>query len=248
MDRKEYNKQWYEKNKDLIAEKNRKRAKEYYYKHREEKKEYQRQYRLSNLEKTYETTKKWKTKNKKHYDEIRKTYEENNKEILKEKRHQYYLKNQEKIKSKRKEYYKNNKDKVKEYYKNNKNKINKKSSEYYKKRSSEDSVFHLKVQSRKMIINSFLKKGMNKSKRTEEIIGIPLNEFYCYLLQTFENNYGYKWDGVEKVHIDHIKPLKLCKNEEEVIKCCYYTNLQLLKAKDNLKKSDKLDWRLDNVK
>lgn len=234
--------------KDLIAEESRKRAREYYYKHREEKKEYQRQYRSLNKDKCYQSSKKSILKNKEYWDNYYKEYSIKNKDKIKEKSHKYYLENKEKIKNKRKEYYKNNKDKVKEYYENNKNKINKKSSEYYKKRSNEDSVFRLKVQTRKMIINSFLKKGMNKSKRTQEIIGIPLNEFYYYLLQTFENNYGYKWDGIEKVHIDHIKPLKLCKNEEEVIKCCHYTNLQLLKAKDNLKKSDKLDWRLDYAK
>ena len=35
-------------------------------------------------------------------------------------------------------------------------------------------------------------------------------------------------------------------DEEEVINLCHYTNLQLLKAKDNLCKNSKLDWRLEN--
>ena len=96
-----------------------------------------------------------------------------------------------------------------------------------------------------MIVNSFIKKGMNKSKKTEEIIGISLKEFYYYLLKTFKDNYGYEWDGKEPVHIDHINPLKQCNTEEEVIRCCYYTNLQLLKAEDNLKKGDKTNWELE---
>lgn len=242
---KKNHKEWYQKNKNKIVEDNRKRAKEYYYNHLEEKKEYQKQYRNKNKEKTYISSRKSRNKRKEYWQEYNKKYQETHKEELKEKRHQYYLENANGIKKKTKNYYENNKDKIKEYHKNNKENINKRLNEYYKKRQKEDSVFKLKVQTRKMIINSFLKKGMNKSKRTEEIIGMPLNKFYYYLLQTFKNNYGYEWDGIEKVHIDHIKPLKLCETEEEVIKCCYYTNLQLLRAKDNLEKSDKLDWKLE---
>ena len=68
-----------------------------------------------------------------------------------------------------------------------------------------------------------------------------------HLLQTFKSNYGYEWDKKEPVHIDHITPLAIAKTEEDIIKLCHYTNLQLLKAKDNLQKNSKLDWRLDNV-
>ena len=134
----------------------------------------------------------------------------------------------------KKEYYK-------QWYKNNKNLIAKENRE----RAKEDNIFKIKVQTRKMIVNSFIKKGMNKSKKTEEIIGISLKEFYYYLLKTFKDNYGYEWDGKEPVHIDHINPLKQCNTEEEVIRCCYYTNLQLLKAEDNLKKGDKTNWELE---
>lgn len=63
-----------------------------------------------------------------------------------------------------------------------------------------------------------------------------------YLLKTFKDRYGYEWDGKEKISIDHIMPLATAKTEEEVIKLCYYTNLQLLKAEDNWRKSDRLDF------
>ena len=70
-------------------------------------------------------------------------------------------------------------------------------------------------------------------------------EFFVeYLLQTFKNNYGYEWDKVEPVHIDHIIPLKYANNEKEVFKYCNYRNLQLLKAEDNLHKGSKLDYTL----
>lgn len=50
---------------------------------------------------------------------------------------------------------------------------------------------------------------------------------------------------LKKVHIDHIIPLATAKTEEDVIKLCHYTNLQLLKGEDNLSKGDKLDWKLE---
>lgn len=245
MDKKEYYKQWYENNKNLIAKENRERAKEYYYKHREEKKEYQRNYRKNNKDKCYESSRNSRLKNKEYWNDYYKEYSKKNKEKIKERKHQYYLKNKEEIKNKRKKYYSENKDKIKNYYKENRIKINEKLNEYYKKRAKEDNIFKIKVQTRKMIVNSFIKKGMNKSKKTEEIIGISLKEFYYYLLKTFKDNYGYEWDGKEPVHIDHINPLKQCNTEEEVIRCCYYTNLQLLKAEDNLKKGDKTNWELE---
>lgn len=44
--------------------------------------------------------------------------------------------------------------------------------------------------------------------------------------------------------------MKVCsccniENEKELIKLNHYTNLQLLKSEDNLKKSDKLVWVLN---
>ena len=48
------------------------------------------------------------------------------------------------------------------------------------------------------------------------------------------------------MHIDHIIPLCTVNTKEEIIKLCHYSNLQLLKAKDNLEKKDKLEWELKN--
>ena len=203
--------------------------------------------------------------------EYHKKYYQENKNIIEEKhkdyKKQYRIKNKERFaeinrKRAREHYYKNKNNKLeyqKEYRKNNKEKVDLKSKEckqknkeHYKKYSKEYSVirrkepiYKFKCNIRSLIKESFKKKGLLKSNKTEKIVGMPLNDLYIYLLKTFKNNYGYEWDGVEAVHIDHIKPLKQCNTEEEVIKCCHYTNLQLLKAKDNLKKGDKINWELE---
>ena len=40
---------------------------------------------------------------------------------------------------------------------------------------------------------------------------------------------------------------KICSKCKEVIKLCHYSNLQLLKEEDNLRKGDKLNWELKKI-
>lgn len=115
---------------------------------------------------------------------------------------------------------------------------------YMRERKKVDKLFKLKCQVRSLIWQSFNKKGKNKDKKSINILGCELDYFVNYLLETYKNNYGYVWDGIENVHIDHIVPLKFANTENELTELCHYTNLQLLKAKDNLKKGDKLNWEL----
>lgn len=221
----------------------------YYYKHKEERKqivsEYGKKYRQGDKYKNYQ--KQYRESHKKEAKEYNMRYRlEKKAEISKQRKNKYH-ENKEELNKKSREKYRNNvefskrvRKKSKEYYENNKQVIFCK----IKLKYMNDPVFKLKNTIRNNIRESFIRKGMNKSKHTEEIVGIPLDELYLYLLDTFEKNYGYKWDEKEEVHIDHIKPLKYAKTEEDVIKFCYYTNLQLLKGKDNLIKNSKLDWTL----
>lgn len=161
-----------------------------------------------------------------------------NKEHLKEYNKKYFQEHKEKILTDKKEYmynyrqtskYKKHK---KEYANKNKEKVN----EQRKKRYANDIIFRLKHNVRVEILRSFKSKNKEKSKHTEELTGCSLDHLVKYLLKTYKNNYGIEWDGKEKVHIDHIIPLATAKKEDDVINLCHYTNLQLLKAKDNLKK------------
>lgn len=143
-----------------------------------------------------------------------------------------------------KKYYKYNREKYIEnsieYYKNNKDKIRLKRRIYQKNKRANDMVFALKGDLRTSILNYFKNSGRISFSKMEKIIGLKQCDFRQYLLKTFYNKYGYQWDEIEEVNIDHIKPLKLCTTEEEVIKAFHYTNLQLLKKEDNVKKGTKL--------
>lgn len=197
----------------------------------------------------------------KHKDEIKekqKQYYQKNKDAIKEKSKKYYQTHKEQKKAYQKDYYKNNKEKIadykKEYYTINKSDIQKYKKQYssthreylndyfrnyQRKRRNNDNLHKFKMQIRHLIWLSFNKKGKIKSDKTENILGCNLDYFISYLLNSFEQRYGYKYNYDEPVHIDHIVPLSKAESENEIIKLCNYKNLQLLKANDNLCKSDK---------
>lgn len=162
-----------------------------------------------------------------------KIYQSKNKDAVKKRIKAYQIKNKEKIKEYNKKWEELNKERRKEYCSN-----------LRKKKKQTDKAYKLKCNVKSMINNSFTRRKYTKKSKNYKILGCNYDYFINYLLQTYKDNYGIEWDGIEKVHIDHIKPLKYAKTEEEVIKLCHYTNLQLLKEKDNLEKSFKLDWEL----
>lgn len=183
---------------------------------KKQKKEYFKKYRKQNIEYIKEKDKKYRETHRDEAKEYSKKYREEHKEYFKEYNKKY-------INKKKKE-----KTKVKEM------KIKYKNKELIK----------FKQQIRCLISKSFSRKKFIKKASTEKILGCSFEEFYKHLLLTYKNNYGCDYNKIEKVHIDHIIPLSIAKSEEEVIKLNHYTNLQLLKAEDNMNKGSKLNWKL----
>jgi hypothetical protein len=158
--------------------------------------------------------KEWSDLNKDKVNESRKKWLSNNKEIRSDYLKKYNKKYYEENKIVRLEY---SKQKQKEYRKIN-------------------PLYRIKSNLRRRI-NRYLK---NKSKSTEDILGISYKEFMLYLENKFTE--GMTLDKLGKeIHIDHIIPLSSVKTEEELYRLCHYTNLQPLWAKDNLKKSNKIN-------
>lgn len=175
---------------------------------------------------------------------IHKEYYEANKERIKEKARRYYYENKDEINIKAKKYREAHKDEIsahrKEYastdeYKEKRRDYKKK---YYELKKN-DPVYMFKERVRHTIWMSFHRKGYSKKDGTQELVGITFEELYQHLMKTFVENYGVEWDGIEQVHIDHIIPLARASTEEEVAKLCHWSNLQLLKSRDNLVKKDK---------
>ena len=237
----EYKKEYYLRNKDMIKAK-------------------VQEYRNNNKDRVNATQKKYKESHRELLREKQRKYYNENKVVLNEKHKEYmidynklyYENNKDELMIKKRKYQKENADKIREYRKlydnQNKEHIRKRHAKYLRKytkmRKDNDPLFKLIIQVRGLISGSFSRKGYTKKSKTYEILGTDYKTFYNYLLDSFEKNYGYKWNGKEEVHIDHVIPLATANTEEEVIKLCHYTNLQLLKVKDNLEKNDKLDWKL----
>ena len=163
----------------------------------------------------------------------------NNKKWLKD--------NDIKVKERTKKYREDNKEKTKELNKAWKNTHKAEVNEYkrnYYYSNKNNLLYSFEIRIRHLILKAFKRKGYKKTSRTQEILGCDYETFIKHLLQTFKNNYGYEWDSIEKVHIDHIIPLATAKTEEEVLKLNNYKNLQLLKELDNLHKSNKLNWSI----
>ena len=105
---------------------------------------------------------------------------------------------------------------------------------------------------RKQIRRCFNNSTLVKEQKSIEYLGCSIDFF----IQYFQNKMDIaNVDKEEKmtfdnIHIDHIKPVSMfdLNNKEEFLKCCHYTNLQPLLAKDNLKKSntwditDEIEW------
>ena len=177
----------------------------------------------------------------------------NNKEKLIEKKKKYNLENKENLKEYYKLYYLNNKEQIKEYQKENKENIAKIKKEYYLnnkeksletirkynlKRRKTDSLYKLKCNLRTLISKSIKKQGYSKKSKTFNILGCTPVEFKQYLEKQFTN--GMTWNNYGEWHLDHIYPISLSKDEEELIRLNHYTNFQPLWALDNIKKGNKI--------
>lgn len=202
-------------------------------------------------------------KNKVKRNEYSKLKYQENKEYKKQMSKKYYYKNKDKINQNAKEYYEKNKEKLKEKSKeyrlkhleerkeyNKKYRIdNKKTlSDRHKFKMKNDKIYKFKHRIRSLIRKSFIRRKNTKNNHTTEILGCSIAKFIKHLINSYEKIYNEKWnwEKIEEVHIDHIIPLSTATTEEEIIKLCHYTNLQLLKEKDNLDKKDKLDWSINN--
>ena len=161
----------------------------------------------------------------------------------KERLKKWCIDNPEKRKLIQQKYYLANKDKIKEshnvYYNKNKDKIRLKENKSAKERKLNNPIYKLKCNLLRNLSMMLSRDGYTKKSKTIDILGCSFEEFKQYLEYKFESwmkwdNYG-KYNGTECYgwDIDHIIPISLAKNEEDMLKLNHYTNLQPLCSKVN---------------
>jgi len=184
----------------------------------------------------------WHNKNK----EKEKQYRIENKETIKKRLIQWRKDNPGKVREQSKRRRKNHHEeeiiRVKIWRKANPEKIKKTRSIYVKNKRRTNLKYNL---NRRMVsgIGTSLKK--NKAGRHwETIIGYTLKDLIGRLKKTMPENYTWQDFLGGELHIDHIVPksvFNFTKSEHPDFKRCWaLENLQLLPAKENHKKSNKL--------
>lgn len=167
-----------------------------------------------------------KIKNKKHYIKLK----EENPEILSAHRKKW----------KESEGYKNAQ---KKYQRKHRAKLNQKNKERICKYTDEQKLMY---RIRRTIGLSLTKMNFTKNSRTYKILGCDVVFFKKYIESKFLNGMTWQNYGAKGWHFDHIIPISKAKNLSEAIKLNHYTNFQPLWWQDNLKKSNKLDYQLQN--
>ena len=150
----------------------------------------------------------------------------------------YYLNNKEYINNNSKQYILINYDNLKIYHKNYNLKNRHKKNAYVRNLCKTNPLFKLSSNIRSLIRKSFNSKGVKKNTKSEQILGCTFQEFKTHLEKQFDehmnwNNHGDYWE------LDHIKPVSLAVNEQELVELNSYTNFQPLEKTLNRLKSNK---------
>lgn len=164
------------------------------------------------------------------------------KECVKKSDKVYREENREKETERMREWRKNNPEKAKKSYLNHRvkniNRLRKEALEKQKK-NRKDPIYKLKESIRNNIRKSMIRKGVNKTSKTTQILGCSFEEFRLHIESQWEKwmswdnrglyngEFNYGWD------LDHIIPISTAKSKEDIIRLNHFTNFQPLCSHTN---------------
>lgn len=207
-----------------------------------DRKEYIKQYHIKYRERIEGNHKIWIENNREEIRKCDREYYKNNTKQVNEKNKRWAGKNPLKMNGYKRKWDRNNPEKKREinrfYRMNNSGKVR----EWDRDRRKTN--LKANINDRLSTAIRFSLKGNKAGRKWEKLVGYTVNDLIKRLKKTIPE--GYAWqdflDG--KLHIDHIIPISAfnySKPEHADFRRCWaLSNLQLLPAKENLRKSNKL--------
>jgi hypothetical protein len=116
--------------------------------------------------------------------------------------------------------------------------VNNQIKQLNKSRLKTDPLYRVSCTLRTRTNQALAAKQWPKKSNFAQYLGCSPSELKIHLENLFKPGMTWENHSIYGWHIDHVKPLSLANNEEELYKLCHYTNLQPMWAKDNLSKGD----------
>lgn len=206
-----------------------------------------KEYYIKNREKILERTRQWREDNPEKRNEQIRRYRKKYPEKEKVRQERYRIKHPEEIKKRGKIYHEKNRLKINEksriWRKNNPEKVKKYFIQWVENRMKTNLKYNLSKKMSRMIKLSL--QNNKKGRHWEDLVDYTLKDLIARLKKTMPK--GYNWQDFlqGRLHIDHKIPKSAFNfskpKHTDFKKCWNLENLRLLPAKENLKKSNKLD-------
>jgi len=208
--------------------------KRYYAANKERIRARKKEYRAANRERIYAQQKAWCTAHKERLSlEAKSRYRVKQERLLGQ------------LEEVRAAYKQKRADYARRYYQKNIVAMREKQRKYRRRRRRDCAGLMVCDLLRTRIRHALFGRDKDKKSRTMELVGCSIKELMAHIESKFSP--GMSWDNCGKIgwHIDHIRPCAAfdLTDPEQQKRCFHYSNLQPLWAKDNLSKSDKLDWK-----
>lgn len=201
-----------------------------------------KEYREENPEKVAATKRRCYEAKKEEYLAKNKQYYQENREQALARHAEYRAKNRAKIRARDNAYKRANRKELSkkqvEYQRRVADRLNEYSRNYVRERRKRDKLYALRTNIRGRFRYELAKRGETKQIKANKYLGCTWLELREYLESQFAN--GMTWDNYGEWHVDHIVPLAIAENREQLIKLCHYSNLRPLWAFDNISKGAKL--------
>lgn len=226
-------KDYYENNKDIVLERQRKhydenkvrilqRNREYHHETKDYQSERSKRYYLENKECVLLRNKKFREENPEHCSEIQRKSHQKNKHKYTKRIRQYYIENRGRLLAKTAKRRRDNREAFNEWQRE------------YLKRPNVKAATAIRVCLRRTI--------EDKNAPSYEMIGYTPEDLRCHIESLFEEGMSWENHGIDGWHIDHIVPVShyIKEGETDPTIINALSNLRPLWASDNLSKGSKL--------